>query len=815
MTRATVDFGIDLGTTNSAIAAANAGRIEILKNNDNQDITPSAVQITATGAIIVGRKAYEHHRSHSEGDVYLGVKRQLGKKHQRFPFAAAGVEKSPEELSSEILKSLKSDAESWIGEPIDAAVITVPAAFELAQCEATQRAAQLAGITQAPLLQEPIAAGLAYGYEQELDSGYFIVYDLGGGTFDATLLQVRDGHLAIVDHDGHNFLGSRDWDRRLAGLISSRLEALGYEFEQLNDPKGSHTRRRLEALAEEEKIRLSRVDQVDVLFDGSIKDATGRQIEESITVTRAEYESLIADDIERTIALTEKMIQHTGLKAADIATMIPVGGPTLTPLLRESIAARIAIPIETRIDPMTVVARGAAQFAAGVPLEGSVGSSVADVDAMDVNLSYPRVTDDEEATIGGRFEGEIDPGSVVEIRRADGAWASGRIPVEDGTFMVTVAIAPGQVNTFELSLFGASGSRISISIDRFAITHGLTAADPPLSRPISVLALDASDSESIITMLDKGTALPAVKEHTFKTVRELLAGAAGEALRIEFLEGTDKRAHVGTLTIDSDQVGRSLPVGTPVDVKISIDKSKTIVASAYISLADLTIEDVLQDKYRPEIDLETVSADLEQGLDRARELAEGHESDLAQLEKDASEVEQNIQAARGGDRDAADRADSALAEFAASVKRLEAETEGSRLAEHLKSERDAARDVVQDVGDVDSKVKLAELESETDRALSSGDIQRMKVVATELDDLYWDVVMAQPSFWVDVFIERAEAVQSGSKSAAASSLLQLGRQALDQGDIGTLKRVYFDLEAFVDDGVTESTNVPKRIDIRR
>ncbi len=815
MTRSTIDFGIDLGTTNSAIAAANAGRVEILKNNDNQDITPSAVQITASGAIIVGRKAYEHHRTHSEGDVYLGVKRQLGKKNQRYPFAAAGIEKSPEEISAEILKSLKADGEAWIGEKIDAAVITVPAAFELAQCEATQRAAGLAGITQAPLLQEPIAAGLAYGYQQQIESGYFIVYDLGGGTFDVTLLQVRDGHLAIIDHDGHNFLGSRDWDRRLADLLTVQLQGLGYAFEQLNDPRGSSTRRRLEALAEEEKIRLSRLQEVDVHFDGSIQDANGKPIEGALKVTRSEFEALVAEDVDKTIALTKCMIDRTGLDASDIAAIIPVGGPTLTPMLRESIAERIRIPMETRIDPMTVVARGAAQFAAGVPLDNERDAAVNRSDEVEINLSYPRVTDDDEATIGGRLAPGMIDGTVVEIRRIDGAWATGRVPVVDSTFTSTVALVPGQVNTYELSCFDPNGSRVPISISRFAITHGLTAADPPLSRPISVLALDEQDSESIITMLEKGTALPAVKEHTFHTVRELRPNAQDEALRIEFLEGQDRHVHVGTLTINSDHVGRALPAGTPVDVKVAVDKSRTIVASAYIALADLTIEDVLQEKYRPEIDISSVRSDLQQELDRARELADGHDEDLLALEREASRVEHHIEAASGGDRDAADRADNTLAEFVASVNRLEAESEGTRMAKHLESEREAAREIVREYGDVEAKMKLAGLETETNRALASDDVKRMKVVADELDDLYWDVLTEQPSFWVDVFIERAQTVQAGSKSSAASELLMLGRRALDQGDIETLKGVVFDLARYVDEGVTESANMPKNIDIRR
>ncbi|MCC2552644.1 Hsp70 family protein, partial [Bacillus velezensis] len=143
--RATIDVGIDLGTTNSAVAVAEDGSVDVVKNNDNQHTTPSVVQLLDNGAVIVGRKAYEHYRAHGPGDAHAGAKRQMGKHDIRYPFAAAGVEFGPEDLAAEVLKSLRADAEMWVNEPVQAAVITVPAAFELAQCEATTRAAARAG----------------------------------------------------------------------------------------------------------------------------------------------------------------------------------------------------------------------------------------------------------------------------------------------------------------------------------------------------------------------------------------------------------------------------------------------------------------------------------------------------------------------------------------------------------------------------------------------------------------------------------------------------------------------------------------------
>lgn len=795
--RSTIDFGIDLGTTNSAVAIAEDGAVEVIKNNDNQEITPSAVQLLQNGGVVIGRKAYEHHRTRGDADAATKFKRQMGKRDQRYTFAAAGVEKGPEELAAELLKSLRADAEAWAGEPVRAAVITVPAAFELTQCEATQRAAAQAGIEQAPLLQEPIAAGLAYGYQRELGDGYFIVYDLGGGTFDVTLLQIRDGRLLVIDHDGNNFLGGSNWDGRLAELLLNRLTSAGYNAWPTGDPRGIESRRILEAQAEEEKIRLSRLDQVDVVFDGRLLDATGRPIEGTVAVSRAEYESLIAPDIERSIALTRELLTRQKLSRESVSRIVPVGGPTLTPLLRQMLGEQLGISLDTRIDPMTVVARGAALFAAGVTLIESAGTGrAAEVGELEIQLSYPNVTDDTEAPIGGRLDaGTL--GLAVELRRADGGWTSARLPVENGAFFASVSLAPKRTNVFEIACFDGAGTRVPLSQARVAITQGLAAGDPPLSHSVGVAGYDDLGDEVMFRMLEKGTALPAVRERSFRTARELQPGQADNGLLIHVLEGEyprpDANRHVGWLEINGSEINRPLPAGTPVDVKLRIDASRNVAVSAYIPLIDVTIENVIQDKFRPSVDVGTVVAELATELGRAREVGSTRPEDVRRLESEGAIVEREIAAARDGDRDAADRADIALKELKAAVDRLDAETETQRLSETVNSEREAAQEIVREYGGAEDRTRLALLEAEADRALASDDASRMKSVASDLDDLYWRVLSDHPGYWVEQFIQMAEAAQVSSRATEAVPLLSRGRLALDRQDIDGLRAVCFDL----------------------
>jgi molecular chaperone DnaK len=350
---------------------------------------------------------------------------------------------------------------------------------------------------------------------------------------------------------------------------------------------------------------------------------------------------------------------------------------------------------------------------------------------------------------------------------------------------------------FDISCHDPFGERLLTLPDRVAITQGLAAADPPLSRSISVVAIDDQNEQTLVPMIRKGTSLPAVKERSFRTARDLDVGDEGTALNIHVLEGEAERAdlnhHVGWLQINGTHVDRPLRAGTPVEVKLRVDTSRGILATAYIPLLDLTVEDVLQDKYRPAIEPELVAADLETELQRAQEVGESRPDELGKIHAAARAVERDLASAQAGDPDAADRADLALRDLKAAVDRLALETEGERAAASLAYERDAARELVAEYGDEDARTRLKSLEIEAERALGGNDSSRMREVAEKFDALYWHVVTEHPAFWVEQFITLAEATQGGSRAASAGALLDRGRQALDTQDIDTLKAVCLDL----------------------
>ena len=196
MARTTIDYGIDLGTTNSSVAVLTDTIAEVVPNKDGSLMTPSAIWYDKRGKLYVGKDARSRHL-HDEENAAVEFKLRMGQNWRKM-FQRSGNRMLPEEMSAEVLKSLRADVHTNKREDVNAAVVTVPAAFELSQCEATRRAAELAGLTVSPLLQEPVAAALAYGFQSASDKVFWLVYDFGGGTFDAAVIQLRDGVIQVV-----------------------------------------------------------------------------------------------------------------------------------------------------------------------------------------------------------------------------------------------------------------------------------------------------------------------------------------------------------------------------------------------------------------------------------------------------------------------------------------------------------------------------------------------------------------------------------------------------------------------------------------
>ncbi|HET7320578.1 MAG TPA: molecular chaperone DnaK [Candidatus Saccharimonadales bacterium] len=368
-------IGIDLGTTNSAMAVMQAGKPEIIANSEGARTTPSVVAVNKNGERLVGQVARRQQVTNSKNTIYE-VKRLIGRKWddpevQRdlklmgYEIVKAGngvkvkmgdKEYSPEEVSAMILSKLKADAESFLGDKVTEAVITVPAYFDDSQRQATKDAGKIAGLEVKRIINEPTAAALAYGLDKEGKADEKIaVYDLGGGTFDVSILELGDGVFEVKSTNGDTHLGGADFDRVVINYFADEFKK-EHGIDITNDKAAMQ---RLRDEAEKAKIELSTAQEVDVNLPFLTADADGPKHFEH-KLTRAKLESLVADLIAKTAGPCEKALKDAGLKASDIDAVVLVGGMTRMPAVQEKVKSIFGKDPMKGVNPDEVVAVGAA-----------------------------------------------------------------------------------------------------------------------------------------------------------------------------------------------------------------------------------------------------------------------------------------------------------------------------------------------------------------------------------------------------------------------------------------------------------------------
>jgi molecular chaperone DnaK (HSP70) len=354
-------LGIDLGTTNSGMAIVEGGDAQMLKNNDGNRLTPSVVHYDEEGEALVGRRAIDREPAEPE-QVIREIKRHMGE--DNYTVEIEGHEYTPPEVSAEILRKLKSDAEDYLGDEVAEAVVTVPAYFTVDQTAATKKAAENAGFDETHLLNEPTAAALAYGNGRDLDET-LLVYDFGGGTLDISIIEAADDEYKVLATDGDNQLGGADFDQALVELLSDRLTD---EYDQdITDDEEIMANLRTEA--EETKISLSADQTAEALapFLGQIE---GDIVSVEEEVTRETFEDITEDLRERAITPIEDALNKASLSTDDLDTVLLVGGSTLMPAIQDQLEEFVGVEPTLTIDPDKIVAQGAAVYAQREVLTG-------------------------------------------------------------------------------------------------------------------------------------------------------------------------------------------------------------------------------------------------------------------------------------------------------------------------------------------------------------------------------------------------------------------------------------------------------------
>ena len=368
-------IGIDLGTTNSCVAVMEGGEPVVIANSEGARTTPSVVGFTKTGDRLVGQVAKRQAITNPENTV-SSIKRQMGTDHK---VTLNGKEYTPQQVSAMILQKLKADAEAYLGEPVTEAVITVPAYFNDSQRQATKDAGTIAGLNVKRIINEPTAASLAYGIDKEADQK-IMVYDLGGGTFDVSIIEMGDGVTEVLATNGDTHLGGDDFDQRIIDWMADAFQTEN----GIDLRKDKMAAQRLKEAAEKAKIELSSAMSSQINLPFITADATGPK-HLDMTLTRAKFNELTADLVDRTMTPVRKALQDAGLRASDLKKVLMVGGSTRIPAVYDAVKKELNCEPFKGINPDECVAVGAA-IQGGV-LQGDVkGLLLLDVTPLSLGI---------------------------------------------------------------------------------------------------------------------------------------------------------------------------------------------------------------------------------------------------------------------------------------------------------------------------------------------------------------------------------------------------------------------------------------------
>jgi len=414
-------IGIDLGTTNSCVSILDGKTARVIENAEGARTTPSIVAFTENGERVIGQAAKRQSITNPANTLYA-IKRLIGRTYkdpitdkdkELVPFKivasdkgdawveARGEKYSPSQISAFILQKMKETAESFLGETITEAVITVPAYFNDAQRQATKDAGRIAGLDVLRIINEPTAAALAYGMDKE-SAGTIVVYDLGGGTFDVSILDINEGLFEVKSTNGDTFLGGEDFDARIMDFVADEFK----KEQGIDLRKDQLALQRLKEAAEKAKIELSTSMQTDINLPFITADASGPK-HLNVKLTRAKYESLVDDLVQRTIEPCKAALRDAGIKASDVKEVILVGGMTRMPKIGETVKALFGREPHRGVNPDEVVAMGAA--IQGAILKGDV-KDVLLLDVTPLSLGIE--------TLGGLFTRLIDRNTTIPTKKS-------------------------------------------------------------------------------------------------------------------------------------------------------------------------------------------------------------------------------------------------------------------------------------------------------------------------------------------------------------------------------------------------------------
>lgn len=583
--------GIDLGTTNSAICSYDGSETRIWKSPEQNDVTPSAIYIDRRGNKYVGKRAYDS-APHSPDNSAMLFKRVIGTSTP-IQLSAVNLTKTPEECSAEVLKVLFGYLPEEIrNDPDTGTVITVPAAFNQMQKDATMQAASMAGIGKVALMQEPVAAVMSVMRARNTD-GMFLIYDLGGGTLDIAIAESIGGRVNLLAHGGIAMCGGRDFDRVLVDNVVRPwlLEKFDLPEDFSVNPSYKSLIRLATWATERAKIELSAREEVVISLSETetrVRDLSGDEIYLDIQLKRETYDNLIAERVAESVNSAREALNKAGLSPHDLERIVFVGGPTNYKPLRDKVAYELGIPGNTDVNPMTAVAEGASLFAESIDWGSqnrsrkSTRGQISSGGGLELSFNYIARTPNVKAKIAVQLAGQAASGSEFQVDCVDTGWTSGRLPLKHGA-TIDVTLTKAGDNTFKVFVFDSVGGPIALQQDNIVITRTAASVDAiPASHSVGIEVLEKLGGRPVLDYLVRsGDSLPKKGKKVFKAAESLKSGASG-SLNLKLWEGeiedpiTDNRP-IGVLKISgSDFDDGVIPAGADLECEYEILDSGNI-----------------------------------------------------------------------------------------------------------------------------------------------------------------------------------------------------------------------------------------------
>ncbi len=811
----TIDLAIDLGTTNSLIAKYDNGNVKIYNNPLGLKQTlPSCIAFRGNRTVI-GDKALDYLEKDAE-NICMLFKRKMGTQ-DTFHIPAIDKERSPIELSSYILKELKNFVNDQ--EVMNAVVITIPASFDTIQSNATKKAGYMAGFKEVVLLQEPIAACLAFANTSNIDISEkqnWIVYDFGGGTFDVALVEVNDRELKVKDNLGDNYLGGADFDNLIVEklIVPFIEEKLGLRnlWKDLKSKSSSFKGLYFELLkiAEEAKKELSHYEETEIELD---IDINGANFYEQLPVKREHFESLIQPKVEETINFIQDVIKNNQLLNSQITRVVLIGGSTYVPLIRQRISEAIGVEVNSSIDPTSAVVLGAAYYAGSKPMTVSEEVKTETSDDADKTIGckffYEQNTRDTEELITAKVNSEV--AHSFRIMRMDGGYDSGVKQITDHSFSEFVPLLEGRLNQFKIQILN-SDLDVLKSIDSVAINQGsYNVQGQPLPNDIcmEVDDLDASTTR-LEKVFSKGSILP-LKKKIYKTASKTILKQSNSNLIINIIEGKSKGLpssglSIGYIEISGKDLEEDLIKGTDIEIEIEISESRDLKINIFLQSCDQEFENVFSESERSisinkiNMEINTVLGDVE-SLIRETNDEENFEYSHQLETIRVGLIETQIAASLINEDDISDAKFQLDDKKRKLIQDFDDLTRNKLIAQEIETYNDTKTSLEYRLNQDENerfRDKYARIIKNEREVINSGNKYLIRSKIKELDELYDAIIQSSDENFISYFLH-LKFVTNFSNQRKADKLFKQGDEAIDKKDYKSLRYIVYGLSALLPD----------------